>query len=124
MGTRPLGFPRSQRLKSRTLIGQAFEGGEVVKSFPFITRCVKAALPEAVPTQLMVSVPKRAFKRAVDRNRIKRLIREGLPRSNCLRASKTLPLRPTWPGQEELGPELKRTGRRARGSLDAGQLDR
>jgi ribonuclease P protein component len=77
VGLRPLGFPRSQRLKSRTLIGRAFESGEVVKSFPFITRCVKAPLPEAVPTQLMVSVPKRAFKRAVDRNRIKRLIREA-----------------------------------------------
>lgn len=77
MGARPLGFPLAQRLKSRTLIGRAFEGGDVVKSFPFITRCVRIPLPQAVPTQLMVSVPKRAFKRAVDRNRIKRLVREA-----------------------------------------------
>ena len=77
MGTRPLGFPLSHRLKSRILIGRAFESGDVVKSFPFLVRCVKAPLPQPVPTQLMVSVPKRTFKRAVDRNRVKRLIREA-----------------------------------------------
>lgn len=35
--------------------------------------------PEAVfpPVQLLVVVPKRGFKRAVDRNRIKRLMREA-----------------------------------------------
>ncbi len=40
-------------------------------------RYLEASLPEAVPCQAMVSVSKRSFKRAVDRNRIKRLMREN-----------------------------------------------
>lgn len=34
-------------------------------------------LPEDVPVQVAFAVPKRIFKRAVDRNRIKRLLREA-----------------------------------------------
>ena len=77
MGTRPFGFPKPQHLKSRVLIDRAFEAGEVVKSFPFLVRCMPVELTHPVPTQLMISVPKRKFKRAVDRNRVKRWVREA-----------------------------------------------
>ena len=36
-----------------------------------------APLPETVPVQAGFAVPKRAFRKAVDRNRIKRLMREA-----------------------------------------------
>lgn len=77
MGTRPFGFPKPQHLKSRILIDQAFEAGSVVKSFPFLVRCLSVELTHPVSSQLMISVPKRKFKRAVDRNRVKRWVREA-----------------------------------------------
>jgi ribonuclease P protein component len=75
LGTRPLGYPKAHHLKSRIAIDRVFEVGDVVKSFPFLVRCMPTELP--VPTQLMISVPKRRFKRAVDRNRVKRWVREA-----------------------------------------------
>lgn len=38
---------------------------------------LEAVLPENVPTQAMFSVSKKRFRRAVDRNRVKRLLREA-----------------------------------------------
>ena len=70
-------FPRAEHLKSKKLIEQLFEGGSKFKAQPLVVRYLEVALPEAVPCQAMVSVSKRAFKRAVDRNRIKRLMRES-----------------------------------------------
>lgn len=37
----------------------------------------RCALPENVPVQAGFAVPKKSFKKAVDRNRIKRLMREA-----------------------------------------------
>lgn len=48
-----------------------------MKSFPFLVRCLSVELPQPVSSQLMISVPKRKFKRAVDRNRVKRWVREA-----------------------------------------------
>ncbi len=38
---------------------------------------VPSATPTGAPPQVLISVSKRTFKRAVDRNRLKRLIREA-----------------------------------------------
>ena len=70
-------FPRTERLKSTKIIERLFLEGRKVKAFPMVVRYMDTPLPEAVPCQAMVSVSKRAFKRAVDRNRIKRLMREA-----------------------------------------------
>ena len=56
---------------------RTFVEGEKVKAWPLVVRRLKTELPEEVPCQVMVSVSKRLFKRAVDRNRIKRLLREN-----------------------------------------------
>ena len=72
-------FPKSQKLKSRKSISGLFDSGRSLKCFPL--RAVYNYIPfdetiHSAVVQMGVSVPKRSFKRAVDRNRIKRQIRE------------------------------------------------
>ncbi len=67
-----------ERLKSKKSIQELFRTGKSVKSFPF--KLVYVPLETSSdPTQIQftVSVSKRLFKSAVDRNRIKRLVREA-----------------------------------------------
>jgi ribonuclease P protein component len=70
-------FPKEEKLKSRKMISKIFSEGSVVKAYPiriqFIFHNVEG-LPEC---QVGVSVPKRYFKKAVDRNRVKRQIKEA-----------------------------------------------
>ena len=68
---------KQERLKSRKLIGRLYEEGEVLKVFPFRMVYIQTEHNSKFPVQAGVSVPKRNFKRAVDRNRIKRLMRES-----------------------------------------------
>lgn len=69
---------KEERLCSRKLIGQLFNGGtaQSVSSFPL--RAVYMAAESTEPqASILVSVPKRCFRHAVDRNRIKRQVREA-----------------------------------------------
>tara|TARA_R110000787_G_scaffold6697_9_gene23293 strand:- start:12372 stop:12764 length:393 start_codon:yes stop_codon:yes gene_type:complete len=68
---------KQERLKSRKLIGRLFEEGESIKKFPFRLVYLKTEHTSKSPVQASFSVPKRNFKKAVDRNRIKRLLREA-----------------------------------------------
>ncbi len=68
---------KQERLKSRKLIKRLYEEGETVKNFPLRMMYLQTKHTSEFPTQVGVSVPKRNFKRAVDRNRIKRLMRES-----------------------------------------------
>lgn len=71
-------FPKSEKLCSKKRIEKLFRQGNSVQSFPLKMIFVRVDdLPEQIPFQVMVSVPKRHFKRAVHRNRIKRLLRES-----------------------------------------------
>lgn len=72
-----LTFGKKQRLKRRNLIDDVFVNGSKLKGFPLIGVVYPCALPEAVPIQVATQVSKRRFRRAVDRNRIKRLMREA-----------------------------------------------
>ena len=73
------GLERSERLKSRSLIEQLFGGGSrSLAAHPLrIVYRLKDRSEGESPVQLLVSVPKRYFKRAVKRNRIKRQVREA-----------------------------------------------
>lgn len=65
-----------EKLKSKILISKLFEEGRSVKSFPL--KLVYLPLTNAsVKNQVAFSVPKRSFKLAVDRNYLKRLLREA-----------------------------------------------
>ena len=78
-----------ERLKSRKRIQFLFSDGKSVKAFPVLAVYSKSEAAGNI-LELGVSVSKRRFKRAVDRNRIKRQMREAfrqnrdlLPVENC-----------------------------------------
>lgn len=73
---KPFGFPKSERLKSRKQIDALFSGGKSVSVFP-VRAVYKFFSAEGPEVKVGVSASKRSFKRAVDRNRIKRLLREA-----------------------------------------------
>ncbi len=68
---------QQERLKSRKLIGRLYSEGMAIKTFPLRMVYLQTEHSGDYPAQFGVSVPKRLFKRAVDRNRLKRLIREA-----------------------------------------------
>ncbi|MCK5824112.1 MAG: ribonuclease P protein component [Ichthyobacteriaceae bacterium] len=70
-------YGKKDKLKLRKLIGEIFESGSSISSYPFRVFYKKTKLETDVIAQVGVSVSKRNFKHAVDRNRIKRLMREG-----------------------------------------------
>ena len=70
-------FRKHEKLKSRKLIGKLFEEGKSVKKFPLRLVYLQTEHTSDSKIQAGFSVPKRNFKRAVDRNRIKRLMREA-----------------------------------------------
>ena len=64
------------KLCSKKLIQQIFDEGNSLNSFPFSSRFVLLDKREGKPFQVAFSVPKKKVKSAVDRNRIKRLMKE------------------------------------------------
>lgn len=71
---------KEERLCSRKLIDSLFKGGgsRAMSGFPLRMVYAMTERHEGEPAaQILVSVPKRCFKRAVKRNRIKRLVREA-----------------------------------------------
>jgi ribonuclease P protein component len=73
------GFGKEEKLKSRKKIAQLFETKKSVFKYPI--KCIYLFDPlsskEALSIQVTSICPKRNFKKAVDRNRIKRRIREA-----------------------------------------------
>lgn len=72
-----LTLPRKEKLKSKKLIDQLFIEGKSVSNYPIKLIFLKTELPFDVTIQAGVTVPKKNFKNAVKRNRIKRLLRES-----------------------------------------------
>jgi len=70
-------FKKEEKLKSQKLIEQLFDKGSSLSVFPLRIVYLKIEHGTVFPIQAGFSVPKRKFKKAVDRNRIKRLIRES-----------------------------------------------
>lgn len=70
------GYNKYEKLKSRKLIKQLFEDGKAISVFPLRLVYLKTNHDGKYLLQTGVSVSKRNFKLAVDRNRIKRMMRE------------------------------------------------
>lgn len=71
-------FGKEYKLCSKKVMASIFEDGKQEKVFPFLLRHLTVDLKTTKRFQIVIAVPKRKFKRAVDRNRIKRLIREAV----------------------------------------------
>jgi ribonuclease P protein component len=75
-------LPKAYKLCSLKKIEELYKTGALIKAYPLRVMYIAEAIdPEAEPTeafQVLFSAPKRRFKRAHDRNYIKRLMREVL----------------------------------------------
>jgi ribonuclease P protein component len=70
-------YSKKEKLKSQKLIDQLFSEGKSISAFPLRMVYLKTEFKETIQFKTGVSVSKRNFKSAVDRNRIKRLLREA-----------------------------------------------
>ncbi|NDV57544.1 ribonuclease P protein component [Bacteroides sp. 519] len=68
---------KSERISSKLLIDKMFEGGSKSFSIYPIRVVFMQVEKQEIPASILISVPKKRFKRAVKRNRIKRQIREA-----------------------------------------------
>jgi len=75
---------KGEKLKSKILIEQLFAGGKHVKSFPLRLIYLQKNHESEFPIQVGFSVPKRNVKLAVNRIRIKRLMREAYRKNKHL----------------------------------------
>ncbi|MGB0932727.1 MAG: ribonuclease P protein component [Lishizhenia sp.] len=71
-------FGKEYKLCSKTQIDAIFVNKCAVKAYPFLLYYQETTLNSQVPFQIVLSAPKRSFKRAPDRNRIKRVMKEVL----------------------------------------------
>ncbi|WP_298901159.1 ribonuclease P protein component [uncultured Psychroserpens sp.] len=73
-----LSYSNKEKLKSKKLIEELFSEGQSMVTYPLRLVYLKASFDEeGVQFKTGVSVSKRHFKNAVDRNQIKRLLREA-----------------------------------------------
>lgn len=77
-------FGKKHRLKGKKVVSKIFESPKnSISIFPFKS-FYSISTSKQGQSQFGVSVPKKKFKRAVDRNKIKRLIKEALRLNNTI----------------------------------------
>lgn len=77
-------FGKAYKLCHLRKIEQLFSDGKKTYKFPFSAQYVLHKEEAITPFQIVISVPKRNFKKAVDRNRLKRLIREAVRKNKLI----------------------------------------
>lgn len=75
-------LPKSERLCGLKAVGELFQTGKSASAG--CLRCKYLLRGDEAPSRMVVSVPKRSFKRAVKRNLLKRRIRESYRRQKAL----------------------------------------
>ena len=76
-------FTKAERLCSKVIIDDVFAKGKTISVPSFKLFWLRAAGQQHVPMQIVITVPKRNFKKAVDRNKLKRRIREAYRKSKA-----------------------------------------
>jgi ribonuclease P protein component len=77
-------YPKNEKLKSKKTIDLLFSEGKSVGKYPLRLVYVAHDFEDDVPLKMGVSVSKKYFKKAVDRNYFKRVLRE------CYRLNKQI----------------------------------
>jgi ribonuclease P protein component len=77
-------FSKDEKLKSKKVIDSLFSNGKSVAKYPLRLVYIEATEEQTIPLKMGVSVSKKHFKHAVDRNYFKRVLRE------CYRLNKNL----------------------------------
>ncbi|MGY3052209.1 ribonuclease P protein component [Pedobacter sp. UYEF25] len=70
-------FTKEERLCSKKHLDSLFKNGSSFLLYPIRISYLVVTATNLPPVQVVISVPKKRYKRAVDRNLIKRRIREG-----------------------------------------------
>ncbi len=70
-------FHKTERLKSKIIFDELIASGSSVKKHPFILVWKKLNVDQSYPIKIAFSVSKKRFPLAVDRNEMKRKIREA-----------------------------------------------
>lgn len=81
-------FGKAYKLCSKKLIDEVFESGETIKSYPLLVKYKMVDLKSSSPFQMVISAPKRTFRNAHERNRIKRLCKEAIRKNKTILESK------------------------------------
>ena len=77
-------FGKEYKLCSQKLIQTMFDQRQSIKTYPFVLHYSILPIKIDALFQITVSVPKRNFKKAHDRNRIKRLMREAIRKNKLI----------------------------------------
>lgn len=77
-------FKKGERLTNKKVFELLFNSGESFSLLPFRLVWVNTKSGSSFPVQLGISVPKRSFAKAVDRNKLKRRIREAYRKNKSL----------------------------------------
>ena len=70
-------FQKAERLSKKKLIDELFQEGSSFNLYPFRVQYLYKEFDSAAPVQILISVPNKNLRKAVDRNYVKRLIREA-----------------------------------------------
>lgn len=77
MTTKKFTYSKSEKLKSRKLLNQVFAEGKSLNTFPLKITYTSKDIETITSAKVGVGASSRYFKKAVDRNRVKRLLREA-----------------------------------------------
>ena len=75
---------KKYKLCRQKLIESVFKQGASVKQYPFVLHFLEVEEKLEAPFQITISAPKRLFRKAHDRNRIKRLMRETIRKNKLI----------------------------------------
>lgn len=70
-------FKKEERLYHKKIIDELFSNGKNIKSPSFLLLYSATPFESHFPARILISAPKKKFKRAVDRNLVKRRVKEA-----------------------------------------------